>query len=139
MEKFQVKKEEDLKGISQKFLEYVEEHKVFAFYGEMGVGKTTFISYLAEALDVEGQISSPTYGYVNEYLSPKYGTIYHFDLYRIASEEEAYDIGIEEYIYGDDIVFIEWAENIENLLPKDYVKVNITKDEHDVREIEVIR
>lgn len=139
MEKFHATKEEDLKEISQHFLEYIKNHKVFAFYGEMGVGKTTFISYLAEALAIEGQVSSPTYGYVNEYFSPTYGLIYHFDLYRITSEEEAYDIGIEEYIYGENIVFIEWAENIENLLPEDYVKVNIRKDKHDVREIEVIR
>ena len=129
--------EEDLIKISMDFLNLFDDHRVFAFKGEMGAGKTTFISYLAKAMGIVDAVSSPTYGYVNEYESPFYGTVYHFDLYRIESEEEAYDIGIEEYIYGDNIVFLEWAENIENLLPEDCVWVNITKDDQDGREIEV--
>ncbi|HLV41918.1 MAG TPA: tRNA (adenosine(37)-N6)-threonylcarbamoyltransferase complex ATPase subunit type 1 TsaE [Brumimicrobium sp.] len=135
--KFYAHTEEDLIKISMDFLNYFDDHQVFAFKGEMGTGKTTFISYLAKAMGIVDAVSSPTYGYVNEYESSFYGTVYHFDLYRIESEEEAYDIGIEEYIYGDNIVFIEWAENIENLLPEDCVWVNITKDDQDGREIEV--
>ena len=129
--------EEDLIKISMDFLNLFDDHRVFAFKGEMGAGKTTFISYLAKAMGIVDAVSSPTYGYVNEYESPFYGTVYHFDLYRIESEEEAYDIGIEEYIYGDNIVFLEWAENIENLLPEDCVWVSISKDDQDGREIEV--
>ena len=102
--------EEDLIFISKDFLNLFDEHRVFAFKGEMGAGKTTFISYLAKAMGIVDAVSSPTYGYVNEYESPYYETVYHFDLYRVESEDEAYDIGIEEYIYGESIVFIEWAE-----------------------------
>src|SRR5690554_732916 len=129
--------EEDLIFISKDFLNLFDEHRVFAFKGEMGAGKTTFISYLAKAMGIVDAVSSPTYGYVNEYESPYYETIYHFDLYRVESEDEAYGIGIEEYIYGESIVFIEWAENIANLLPEDCVWVNITKDDQEGRVIEV--
>ncbi|HZH87160.1 MAG TPA: tRNA (adenosine(37)-N6)-threonylcarbamoyltransferase complex ATPase subunit type 1 TsaE [Brumimicrobium sp.] len=135
--KFYAQTEKDLISVSTAFLNLIEDHKVFAFKGEMGAGKTTFISYLAKAMGIVDDVSSPTYGYVNEYESPFYGTVYHFDLYRIESEDEAYDIGIEEYIYGENIVFLEWAENIQNLLPEDCVWVNITKDDQEGREIEV--
>ena len=129
--------EKDLKAISVELLEYIQPHKILAFYGEMGVGKTTFISYLAKTMGVEEQVSSPTYGYVNEYVNKDFGKIYHFDLYRINSEEEAYNIGIEEYIYDENYVFLEWAENIENLLPEDYVRVEISKNQNGDRIIEV--
>ncbi|PWH86938.1 tRNA (adenosine(37)-N6)-threonylcarbamoyltransferase complex ATPase subunit type 1 TsaE [Brumimicrobium oceani] len=135
--KFYARTEEDLINISTEFLELTKEHKCFAFKGSMGVGKTTFISYLAKAMGIVDQVSSPTYGYVNEYNSPFYGSVYHFDLYRIEDENEAYDIGIEEYIYGDSIVLIEWAENILNLLPEDCVWVNMTKNDREGRVIEV--
>lgn len=135
--KFIVEKEADLAEVSQKLLALFEENKVFAFKAGMGMGKTTLISYLAKAMGIEESISSPTFGYVNEYESNKYGTVYHFDLYRIEDEEEAYDIGIEEYIYGEEIVFIEWAENIANLLPEDCVWIHITKDDNEARFIEV--
>src|SRR5690554_400593 len=84
--------EEDLIFISKDFLNLFDEHRVFAFKGEMGAGKTTFISYLAKAMGIVDAVSSPTYGYVNEYESPYYETVYHFDLYRVESEDEAYDI-----------------------------------------------
>lgn len=135
--KFQANTIEDLKEISQDFLTLFKEHQVFAFKGEMGVGKTTFISYLAKAMGIEEQVSSPTFGYVNEYESPDFGVVYHFDLYRIDNEEEALEIGIEDYIYEDHIVFIEWAENIANLLPENCVWVNMTKENDEGRTIEV--
>ncbi|RFC53826.1 tRNA (adenosine(37)-N6)-threonylcarbamoyltransferase complex ATPase subunit type 1 TsaE [Brumimicrobium aurantiacum] len=134
--KFYARNEKDLINISSDFLELMKEYKCFAFNGEMGVGKTTFISYLVKAMGIVDQVSSPTYGYVNEYESPFFGTVYHFDLYRIEDESEAYDIGIEEYIYRDNVVFIEWAEKIENLLPEDCVWINITKDDLGGRTIE---
>lgn len=135
--KFQANTIEDLKEISQDFLTLFKQHQVFAFKGEMGVGKTTFISYLAKAMGIEEQVSSPTFGYVNEYESPDFGVVYHFDLYRIDNEEEALEIGIEDYIYEDHIVFIEWAENIANLLPENCVWVNMTKENDEGRTIEV--
>jgi len=120
------KKEADLVSVATAILQQAKDKKVLAFYGEMGAGKTTFISYLCRAMGVEDEVRSPTYGYVNEYYSPFYGKIYHFDLYRIDSEMDAYDIGIEEYLYGDDWVLIEWPEKIANLLPQNTVKINIT-------------
>src|SRR5690554_4632977 len=120
--KFYTNREEDLKVIAKEFKKLLNDHKVFAFAVEMAVGKTTFISYLAKELGVKEQVNSPTFGYVNQYFSEKFGTIYHFDLYRISDEEEAYDIGIEEYIYDENIVFLEWSENIEKLLPENHVK-----------------
>lgn len=137
MEKeFYAEKESDLIHISTEFLNTFKEETVFAFYAEMGVGKTTFIRYLAKAMGIEDEVSSPTYGFVNEYESPYFGVVHHFDLYRIEDEEEAYDIGIEEYLYGDEKVFIEWAENIDNLLPESCVRVTITKDDRGGRRIE---
>lgn len=134
---YKAQNEEDLRSVSTAFLNDFKGYNVFAFRGEMGAGKTTFIRYLAKAMGVTDDVSSPTYGYVNEYTCPYYGTLYHFDLYRIASEEEAYNIGIEEYIYDDAIVFLEWAENIENLLPENCVWVTITTDESGERTINV--
>ncbi|MCC5923753.1 MAG: tRNA (adenosine(37)-N6)-threonylcarbamoyltransferase complex ATPase subunit type 1 TsaE [Crocinitomicaceae bacterium] len=131
------KKEADLVSVATAILQQAKDKKVLAFYGEMGAGKTTFISYLCRAMGVEDEVSSPTYGYVNEYYSPFYGKIYHFDLYRIDSEMDAYDIGIEEYLYGDDWVLIEWPEKIANLLPQNTVKINITV-ENENRVIQII-
>ena len=98
---------------------------VVLFDGEMGVGKTTIISEIARQMGVEDEPSSPTYSIVNEYFSRKHGVIYHFDCYRLSSEEEAYDIGMDEYLFSGNYCFIEWGEKIENLLPDKYVRVTI--------------
>ncbi len=104
--------------------------KKFAFVGEMGIGKTTFILELIRQMGVSGVEGSPTYSLVNEYHSEKFGEIFHFDLYRIESEEEAFDIGIEEMIYADNAYcFIEWPERIHNLLTSEFVWVHFTRDE----------
>lgn len=110
------------------FLELTKERRVFAFSGDMGAGKTTFIQAILKAMGIEEPEGSPTYSLVNVYDSPMFGRVYHFDLYRIDSAEEAYDIGIEEMLYGDGICLIEWPEKIEELLPDDtiwsYIRVN---------------
>lgn len=113
---------------AKEFLDTVGHRKLFAFKAEMGSGKTTFIQALLKCMGIEDPDGSPTYSLVNTYDSPMFGRIYHFDLYRIDSEEEAYDIGIEEMLYGDAICFIEWPEKISDLLPDNviwsYIRVN---------------
>jgi tRNA threonylcarbamoyladenosine biosynthesis protein TsaE len=110
------------------------KHKVIAFHGEMGVGKTTLIKVLAKQLGITELTNSPTFSIVNEYRSAN-EIIYHFDCYRIEDEIEAYDIGIEEYLYSDAWCFIEWPERIENLLPSEITEVYIKKINELVRSI----
>ncbi len=108
---------------------------IFAFYGKMGAGKTTFIKAVCEALGVKDVINSPTFAIVNEYLAGNGEPIYHFDFYRIKKEQEVLDIGYEDYIYSDCICFMEWPELIEDLLPEDTVKVTIEEKEDGSRVI----
>ncbi len=118
----------DLPFAAKQFLENIGDAKIFAFHAEMGTGKTTFITALLHAMGVKEVDGSPTYSLVNIYDSEMYGSIHHFDLYRIESEEEAFDIGIEEMIYSDSYCFIEWPEKVQSLLPEDAVKVEIRKE-----------
>ncbi len=110
---------------ARKFIDEMGENCVFAFYGKMGAGKTTFIKAICEALGVTDPVASPTFAIVNEYADAKGQPIYHFDFYRIKNLREAYDIGCEEYFYSGYPCFIEWPEMIEELLPEDAVKVTI--------------
>ncbi|MBL4652566.1 MAG: tRNA (adenosine(37)-N6)-threonylcarbamoyltransferase complex ATPase subunit type 1 TsaE [Flavobacteriales bacterium] len=119
---------EDLGGLAKQIIKLTNE-RVFAFYGEMGAGKTTLIKKIVEALGSEDETSSPTFALVNEYYSQEVGTIYHFDFFRIETEEEAFDIGYEDYIYSGNYCFIEWPEKIANLLPPTYVRITITDQE----------
>lgn len=107
------------------FVEAMGESKVFAFYGKMGAGKTTFVRALCEVLGVEDVVTSPTFAIVNEYTAGKGEPIYHFDFYRIKRLEEVYDMGYEDYFYSGGICLLEWPELIEELLPEDVVKVTI--------------
>ncbi|WP_419559137.1 tRNA (adenosine(37)-N6)-threonylcarbamoyltransferase complex ATPase subunit type 1 TsaE [Prevotella sp.] len=120
----------DIKEAAKQFIANMGNGKVFAFYGKMGAGKTTFIKAICEEMGVEDVITSPTFAIVNEYTSQKTGdTIYHFDFYRIKKLEEVYDMGYEDYFYGGSICFLEWPELIEDLLPEDAVKVSIEETE----------
>lgn len=103
------------------FFNELNHRKVIALEGDMGVGKTTFIMNLLKALGIEELEGSPTYSLVNTYDSKAYGKIYHFDLYRLNNEEEAYDIGIEEMLYSNNLCFVEWPSKIKGLLPHDTV------------------
>jgi tRNA threonylcarbamoyladenosine biosynthesis protein TsaE len=122
-----------IREAARQFIENIGNHRVFAFYGKMGAGKTTFIKAICEELGVEDVITSPTFAIVNEYstdsslLSPD-SSIFHFDFYRIKKLEEVYDMGFEDYFYSGSLCFIEWPELIEEVLPEDAVKVNIAEN-----------
>lgn len=118
------------------FVKAMDETSVFAFYGKMGAGKTTFIKALCERLGVSDTVNSPTFAIVNEYRSDTTGElIYHFDFYRIKKLEEVYDMGYEDYFYSGALCFIEWPELVEELLPGDAVKVSIEEREDGSRRI----
>jgi tRNA threonylcarbamoyladenosine biosynthesis protein TsaE len=114
----------DLPAVAQQLSDFAGDQKVFIFEGDMGAGKTTFIKIFCKHLGVDDVVSSPTYSIVNEYESPT-GSVFHFDFYRIKDIREAYDLGYEEYFYGGGTCLIEWPERIEELLPENYVKVEI--------------
>ncbi len=120
---------------AQQFVDNMGGAHVFAFYGKMGAGKTTFIKAVCEALGVEDVITSPTFAIVNEYTAKDATPIYHFDFYRIKKLDEAYDMGYEDYFYGEGICFLEWPEIIEDLLPEDAVKVEISEQTDGSRQI----
>lgn len=127
---------DSINAAAQKFVDNMGEGKVFAFYGKMGAGKTTFIKAVCECLGVEDTVTSPTFAIVNEYQSTKVDyPIYHFDFYRIKKLDEVYDMGYEDYFYGGGVCFIEWPELIEELLPEDAVKVEIKENEDSTRTI----
>lgn len=132
---------ESLDGIraaAKEFVANIGDATVFAFYGSMGAGKTTFIKAVCEELGVEDVITSPTFAIVNGYRSATTDElIYHFDFYRIKKLDEVYDMGYEDYIYSGALCFIEWPELIEELLPTDAVKVNITVGEDGCRKVVV--
>ncbi|MBQ9640948.1 MAG: tRNA (adenosine(37)-N6)-threonylcarbamoyltransferase complex ATPase subunit type 1 TsaE [Bacteroidaceae bacterium] len=115
----------DLESAAQLFVGAMAGRTVFAFYGKMGAGKTTFIRAVCEGLGVKDVINSPTFAIVNEYLSGGGEPIYHFDFYRIKRLQEVLDIGYEDYVYSGALCLMEWPELIENLLPDDAVRVVI--------------
>lgn len=117
-------------------LQTTEPHRVYAFYGKMGAGKTTFIKAICEELGVEDVITSPTFALVNEYTAGNGDPIYHFDFYRIKKIDEVYDMGYEDYFYSGNLCFLEWPELIEDLLPEDVTKVTIHTEEDGSRTVE---
>lgn len=126
-----------IRSAAREFIENMGQGHVFAFYGKMGGGKTTFIKAICEELGVDDVITSPTFAIVNEYHSSKTGNaIYHFDFYRIKKLDEVYDMGYEDYFYGDALCFLEWPELVEEILPENTVKVRITEQEDGSRLVE---
>ena len=115
------------------FINNICNNKVFAFYGKMGVGKTTFTKAICEVLGVQDVITSPTFAIVNEYTDGNGNPIYHFDFYRIKKLEEVYDMGYEDYFYSGNLCLLEWPELIEDILPENAVKVHIEEQPDGTR------
>ena len=123
---------------AEQFVNNMGNWRIFAFYGKMGAGKTTFIRAVCHKLGVEEEVTSPSFAIVNEYRSDTLGeSIFHFDFYRIKKIEEVYDLGYEDYFYGGGLNFIEWPELIEPLLPEDTVKVEIAENPDGGRVVKV--
>ncbi|MCZ4695509.1 tRNA (adenosine(37)-N6)-threonylcarbamoyltransferase complex ATPase subunit type 1 TsaE [Ancylomarina euxinus] len=137
MTELSIKNLEEINSVAKQFIELVGERRVFAMYGAMGVGKTTFVKAVCEVLGVEDTINSPTFAIVNEYHTPKDKIVYHFDFYRIDDVQEAYDFGYEDYFYSKALCFIEWPERIESILPADVINLNFTEKEDGTRIIQV--
>jgi tRNA threonylcarbamoyladenosine biosynthesis protein TsaE len=131
---------QSLDNIDEAAIEFIKamgDNTVFAFHGEMGAGKTTFIKAICENLGVSDTINSPTFAIINEYRSDSGELIYHFDFYRINKIEEAFDFGYEDYFYSGSLCFIEWPEKVESLLPNDTVNVSIRVLEDGSRDVKV--
>lgn len=129
---------ESLDKIDEAAVEFIRamgDNTVFAFHGDMGAGKTTFIKAICENLGVSDTINSPTFAIVNEYRSDSGELIYHFDFYRINKIEEVFDFGYEDYFYSGSLCFIEWPEKVDTLLPKDTVNVYVKVQEDGSREV----
>lgn len=127
---------DDINQAARKFIELMREHRLFAFYGGMGAGKTTFIKALCQELGVADNVSSPTFAIVNEYGSD-IGPIYHFDFYRIKSPDEVMDLGFEDYAYSGHLCLMEWPELIEDLLPSNTVNVHIEETANGMRKLTI--
>jgi len=119
-----VKSLDELRSAAEKLVSFAGDEKIFLFYGDMGAGKTTFIKSLCECLGAKENVTSPTFSIVNEYQGDT-AKIYHFDFYRLKKQDEALDMGYEEYFYSGDHCFIEWPEKIAGLLPEHYIRVDI--------------
>ena len=138
MTTIQINSLDSIRESAKAFLAAMDDRTVFAFHGQMGAGKTTFIKAICEDLGVEDVINSPTFAIINEYRSETTGElIYHFDFYRINKLSEAEDIGTEDYFYSGALCFIEWPEKIEDLLPGDVVEVTIKENPDGTRTVEI--
>ncbi|MBF1392174.1 MAG: tRNA (adenosine(37)-N6)-threonylcarbamoyltransferase complex ATPase subunit type 1 TsaE [Prevotella histicola] len=130
-----IKSLDTIQETAKEFINRMGEGKVFAFYGKMGAGKTTFIKALCETLGVKDVITSPTFSLINEYTDGKGNSIYHFDFYRIKKLEEVYDMGYEDYFYSGNLCLLEWPELIEEILPENVIKVTIEEQADGTRKL----
>jgi len=132
----EIKSLSEINHIAARFIQAHPADRIFAFYGAMGAGKTTFIKALCEEMQVLDYVTSPTFALINEYKTENSSTIFHFDFYRIINVSEAYDFGYEDYFYSGNYCFIEWPDLVESLLPSITIKVNIKEIENGMRIIE---
>lgn len=132
-----IKNKRELPAAARKLLNHFQEKRIFAFYGAMGSGKTTFIKALCKLLEAADLVSSPSFTLINEYRPLKGEPLYHIDLYRIKNRNEMLDLGIEEYFFSGSYCFIEWPELIEEILPAGTVSVKISLGRHEERILEI--
>lgn len=132
-----IKNLDGLQLAAKQFVDNIGTNRVYAFYGRMGAGKTTFIKAVCQELGVNDVVTSPTFAIVNEYTSGQGDPIYHFDFYRIKNIEEVYDMGYEEYVYSGCLCLMEWPELIAGILPEDMVRVDIKVNGDDSRVITI--
>lgn len=130
---------EEIGPVAEKLLDYAGPLRVWLFEGDLGAGKTTFIKALCDKLKVEDNVSSPTFALINEYETTEGELVYHLDLYRIKSEEEALDIGILEYFETDNYCFIEWPSKIPNLIPGEHLKIEIQSLSNSKRQLVITK
>jgi tRNA threonylcarbamoyladenosine biosynthesis protein TsaE len=135
MTKIRVNSLNELPFVAKTFVSQIADRQVFAFFGQMGAGKTTFIKEICRQLGVNEEVTSPTFAIINEYLTDKNETIYHFDCYRINSPKDVKEINLEDYFYSGNLCFIEWAENILDFLPDNFVRIDIQLIDNEAREI----
>ncbi len=127
---------DQLEQVAGEMIAIFRDFRIFAFYGAMGSGKTTFIRAICKILQSDDTVTSPTFAIINEYRTVTGQSLFHFDFYRLKNLEEAYDLGYEDFFYGKDYCLIEWPEKVESLLPKKYVEVKISEDGDLTRTIE---
>lgn len=130
---------EQLDEVAKRIISFGKDYKVWIFEGQMGAGKTTLIKAICKAFEVEDNVHSPTFSIVNEYRNQSDEVFYHFDFYRIKNEEEAMDIGTEEYFYSGHHCFVEWPSKVEGLLPDKILKIGISIEDRERRLIDLAR
>jgi tRNA threonylcarbamoyladenosine biosynthesis protein TsaE len=130
-----IKSLREIERAAAEFLEMIGNNKIIALYGSMGAGKTTFTKALCKVMGVVDGVNSPTFSIINEYRNLEGTPVYHFDFYRIESLSDAFDIGYEEYVYSGELCIIEWPEKIEQILPDETLKVQISVLDDESREI----
>jgi tRNA threonylcarbamoyladenosine biosynthesis protein TsaE len=127
----------EIETIAKQLLPQTGNYKVFAFYGEMGAGKTTFINALCKAMGVEDIVSSPTFSIINEYRTKLAKTVYHMDLYRIKDENEAITAGVEDCLYSGNICLVEWPEKAAGIFPDDTLHISISSVDDNTRKLKI--
>ena len=125
--------EDELPLLAEDILNRYPDTRIFAFYGEMGSGKTTLIKQICKCLGVTEQTSSPTFAIINEYFTDEQDTVYHFDFYRVEKQEDLIQIGVQDYLESGNYCFLEWAEIVEPMIKEDFVKIFITVDSNENR------